>query len=70
MTPAYNAKSKKCYDKYYNIGYSAYYSSVPRDIADDLSFGDRASFLRGWDDAKNNSQSKVHPTVGAARFKQ
>ena len=47
------AFDKKQYDKYFQIGYNAYLAKLSRDLADDLVVTDRASFLSGWDAAKN-----------------
>lgn len=67
MLPAYNMKKSNPQDKYYQIGYKSYFNSIPRDLADDLVLTDRASYLLGWDTAKqeclNKSPRTPRPSV-------
>lgn len=58
MMSAYKAKLGQSNDKYYKIGYESFIKNLPRDIADDLVLLDRASFLKGWDTAKNDFLTK------------
>lgn len=67
MLPAYNMKTINPKDKYYIIGYNSYFNSIPRDLADDLVLTDRASYLLGWDTARqeylNKSPRTPRPSV-------
>ena len=58
MLPAYNMKTGNQQDNYYQIGYKSYFNSIPRDLADDLVLTDRASYLLGWDTAKQECLNK------------
>lgn len=58
MLPVYKLSINKQCNKYYEIGYKSYFANVPRDLADDLSFSDRPSFLHGWDTARQEHLNK------------
>lgn len=68
LTMFMKKKEQIKYDKYYNIGYNAYFNKVPRELADDLVLTDRASFMKGWDMAEketlNKSPRTPRPSLG------